>query len=128
MMGRHARKLGMRYYSVGATANLRGAAQAHACRLAVDRYGMTCPEQFEKFKAEGGDVTAGWNCYGEHHPAYIPCPLEPLPWKQTVFDGALKGAQEGWLDGVSFDAEAYGAYWFDQYGDMLCYCDHCFAL
>ena len=127
-MGRHARKLGMRYYSVGATANLRGVGKEHGVRLAVDRYGMTCPEQFEKFKAEGGDITAGWNRYGEHHPADIPCPLEPLPWQQTFFDGALKGAQEGWLDGVAFDAEAYGAYWFDQYGDMLCYCDHCFAL
>ena len=126
--GRHARKLGIRYYSMGATAKLRGPAEAAKCRLAVDKYGMTCPEQFEKFKEEGGDIHAGWNKYGEHKPAYVACPLEPHPWQVAFFDQALAGAQAGWLDGCAFDAEAYGAYSFDLYSDILCYCDHCFSL
>lgn len=58
-MGRHARRLGIRYYGVVATAKLRGPAEQQKCRLAVDRYGLTCPEQFEKFKAAGGDIHAG---------------------------------------------------------------------
>lgn len=128
-MGLHARKLGIRYYGVQASVNVRGPAAANKIRLAVDKWGLTCPEQFEKKKAAGGDVTSGWNDYGEGSPAYIPCPLEPLPWQEAFFGNViLRGAKEGWLDGYAFDIEPYGAYKFDQPTDTLCYCDHCFAM
>lgn len=124
----HARQFGIRYYTVKATAVLRGPTKSQGARLAVDNYGMTCPQQFEKFKAEGGDIHAGWNRYGEHAPAYVPCPLEPGPWDEAVFKSARHGASEGWLDGLMLDAEPYGAYWFDKFGEIQCYCDHCFAI
>ena len=127
-MGLHARKLGIRYYGVAASPRLRGPTQQHKVRLAVDKYGMTCPEQFAKYVAEGGDPNKSWGFYGEGGPAYIPCPLAPLPWKQGFFDGLLAGAKAGWLTGFAFDVEPYGAYKFDKPTDMLCYCDHCFAL
>ena len=92
--GRHARGLGIVYMGIQASVQLRGPTHEHNVRLAVDRYGLTCPEQFEIFVAEGGDPNAGWNKYGEGGPAYIPCPLEPLPWKHAFFDLCLKGAQE----------------------------------
>ena len=127
-MGHHARKLGMVYMGVAASAKVRGPTKEHNVRLAVDRYGLTCPDQFKIFVGEGGDPNAGWNKYGEGGPAYVPCPLEPLPWKVAFFDGILDSAKGGWLDGYSFDVEPYGAYNFDQPNDMLCYCDHCWKL
>ena len=127
-MGRHARKLGIVYMGVNASSRVRGPTEEHNVRLAVDRYGLTCPEQFVIFVAEGGDPNAGWNKYGEGGPAYVPCPLEPLPWKQTFFDLCLRGAEGGWLDGYAFDVESYGAYNFDLPNDMLCYCDYCWKL
>ncbi len=125
--GRYAKRHGMRYYAVIASAKMRGPAESQKARLAVDRFGLTCPEQFEAYKAGGGDVAQPWGKYGEHTPAYVPCPLEPGPWQATMFDLALRGATAGWLDGISLDMEPYGAYAFDHNGETLCYCDDCFA-
>ena len=125
--GRLAKAHGMRYYFSIATSSMRGPAERLGARLAVDREGLICPEQFERYKAAGGNVKEPWGKYGEHNPAYVPCPLDPGPWDAQIFEPALKAVKEGWLDGIHFDLEPYGAYLFDQPGDMLCYCDDCFA-
>jgi len=127
-MGRHADKLGMVYMGVDASSRTRKPTEEHNVRLAVDRYGLTCPEQFVIFVENGGDPNAGWNKYGEGGPAYVPCPLEPLPWKLAFFDMILRGAKGGWLQGYLFDVEPYGAYNFDKPNDLLCYCDYCWKL
>lgn len=94
---------------------------------AVDKFGLTCPEQFEAYKAAGGNVNEPWGKYGEGKPAYIPCVLQPQPLIATFIEPALEGVRKGWLDGLFVDYESYGAYAFGKYGDMTCYCDHCFG-
>lgn len=121
-----ARRLGIRYYVMRPTGAVHEAASKLKARLAVDRHGLTCPEQFKAYKDAGGNVDEPWGKYGEHQPAYVPCPMEPGPWGE-ILEMVLKGAAAGWLDGLSLDAEPYGVGAFDQFGDMLCYCDDCFG-
>ena len=122
-----AKAHGIRYYQGEATADMQATAKRLKARLAVNRNGLTCPEEFEAYKARGGNVNESGGKYGEHKPAYVPCPLDPRPWDAYMFVPALKRIEEKTLDGIHLDLEPYGAYAFDLTGSMLCYCDDCFG-
>ena len=121
-----AHKYGMRYFSTYATAQLRGPVTEHNLREAVDKFGYTCKEQWDQHK--GQKPVNAWGDYGEGgNPAIIPCPLEPRTWEIALITPMIERVKEGLLDGLHLDLEPYGAYSFDQTGDMLCYCDDCFS-
>lgn len=125
--GELAHKYGIKYYCGFSTVRFRDPAKEHNLRLAVSLYGKTCPEAFEQYKAEGGDITESWGKYGEGAPAYIPCPLQRLPWDKAMIEPMKEHVQNGLVDGLHMDFEPYGAYHFDITDAMLCYCDDCFA-
>ena len=123
---RAARENGIHYFCGVATAKLRGPAQQHKTRLAVDKTGKTCPQRFEAYVAAGGDPKKPWGAWGEEKGAYVPCPLDRRPWDELL-KPILAFARRGLADGLNIDQEPYAAYGFDQPGDMLCYCDDCFG-
>ena len=118
---------GIRYFCSFATARMRGAAQRNKTRLAIDKTGKTCLERFENYVAAGGDPNKSWGSWGEGTGAYVPCPLDRLPWDEAIVNPVKQLARQGLADGLNIDQEPYGAYGFDQHGMMLCYCDDCFG-
>jgi len=124
---RHVRAKGIAYFFGTSTSQFRGHAEALKTRLAVDKTGRTCLQRFEAYVADGGDPNKPWGSWGEGKGAYVPCPLEPGPWQRGLVKPTAELAQKRLIDGLMFDFEPYGAYGFDQTGEMLCYCDMCFG-
>ena len=116
-----AHKHGMKYFGCGfLSMNHKN------LRLAVDKSGLTCPQQWEALQDRPEDERPfGGHGYGG--PSYVACPLNPKPWQDVYFKPILQAVKEGWCDGMFVDIEPYGAYRFFKYGDMLCYCDYCFG-
>ena len=124
---KQVRARGIAYFFGTGTAQLRGHAEALKTRLAIDKTGRTCQQRFEAYVKAGGDPNKPWGDWGEGKAAYVPCPLEPGPWQRGLVEPTAELAQKRLIDGLLIDFEPYGAYGFDQGGEMLCYCDVCFS-
>ena len=107
-------KQGMHYFRNLKVSDERPVAEEVGARLAVDRRGLTCPEQV----ARGMRVAYG---------AHVPCPLDEKAVNAWLLEPAIEWAKSGVVDGCHIDWEPYGAVAFEHYGKMLCYCDDCFA-
>ena len=84
----------------------------------VDKTGKTCPERFADYVAAGGDPSKPWGSFGEGKGAYVPCPLDRRPWDEAL-QSVIELARQGLADGLHLDFEPYGAYGFDDVGEML---------
>ena len=78
-------------------------------RLAVDKYGLTCPQQWEVLQNNPDDERP-FDGAGYGSPSHVTCPLNPKPWYDVYFDPVRKPVKEGWCDGMFVDIEPYAAY------------------
>ena len=109
-----AKKYGLHYFRNLKVSDERPLAEKVGARLAVNRRGLTCPEEL----ARGMRVSYG---------AHVPCPLDEKAVNAWLLEPALEWAASGVVDGCLIDWEPYGATGFEHYGMRLCYCDYCFA-
>ena len=111
--GTIAHRYGLRYLTLANVHEVRQIAEGLGARLAVNRRGLTSlEEQARGMKFE--------------HGAHVPCPLDEGVVDEWIANEVVRAAESGVIDGCHIDWESYGGMGFDQLGDNLCYCDHCF--